>query len=154
MDEKLKINTDGKVSSNLVEKVTDSCKKAEQVINTITNTLISNEKIRKIVLKIVNKITNKEKEEIKLYEKNQLIAVLKEITALFEETDELWINLQGKDRQKRIENNTQQAPEGIQYRNLGKQERQIFSKLKKRFCSGRKAFGIHEANTLSKVCVK
>ena len=36
-----------------------------------------------------------------------------------------------------------QAPEGIEYRNLGTQESQIFSKLKKRFCSGRKAFGIH-----------
>jgi len=47
------------------------------------------EKFRKIVLKIGDKITNKEKEEIKLYEKNQLVAGLKEITALFEETDGL-----------------------------------------------------------------
>ena len=46
-----------------------------------------------------------------------------------------------------------QAPEGIEYRNLGTQESQIFSKLKKRFCSGRKAFGLHGANALSKVCV-
>ena len=61
------------------------------------------EKFRKIVLKIGDKITNKEKEEIKLYEKNQLVAGLKEITALFEETDGLQINLQGRDRQKRIE---------------------------------------------------
>ena len=328
LDEKLKINADGKVSSNLIEKiietvpVTDSYRKAEQVIDTITNTSISHEKIRRIVLKIGDKITNKEKEEIKLYEKNQLIAGLKEITALFEETDGLWINLQGKDRQKRIENNKQQAkirnkefnpkmkvktelklhvmyegwkkddirhslvnkqyiagimkpkeiaklrdarvfrqydeskikirvtngdgakwtkgttskggiyqkdqfhimqeivrdvpkeyrniivelinkkefnkiqeainglkyalngeyqaikklnrlesylssdleryqdilevpnpPKGIEYRNMGTQESQIFSKLKKRFCSGRKAFGIHGANSLSKVCV-
>ena len=77
LDEKLKINAEGKVSSNLVEKV----------IDTTTNTSISHEKIRKIVLKIGDKITNKEKEEIKLYEKNQLVAGLKEITALFEETD-------------------------------------------------------------------
>ena len=28
-----------------------------------------------------------------------------------------------------------------------------FSKLKKRFCSGRKAFGIHGANALSRICV-
>ena len=40
-----------------------------------------------------------------------------------------------------------------EYRNMGTQESQIFSKLKKRFCSGRKAFGIHGANALSKVCV-
>ena len=46
-----------------------------------------------------------------------------------------------------------EAPEGIEYRNMGTQESQIFSKLKKRFCSGRKAFGIHGANALSKVCV-
>ena len=39
LDEKLKINAEGKVSSNLVEKV----------IDTTTNTSISNEKIRKIV---------------------------------------------------------------------------------------------------------
>ena len=46
-----------------------------------------------------------------------------------------------------------EAPEGIEYRNMGTQESQIFSKLKKRFCSGRKAFGIRGANALSKICV-
>ena len=46
-----------------------------------------------------------------------------------------------------------EIPEGIEYRNMGTQESQIFSKLKKRFCSGRKSFGIHGANALSKICV-
>ena len=41
----------------------------------------------------------------------------------------------------------------IEYRNMGTQESQIFSKLKKRFCSGRKAFWIRGANALSKICV-
>ena len=36
---------------------------------------------------------------------------------------------------------------------MGTQESQIFSKLKKRFCSGRKAFSAHGANALAKVCV-
>ena len=36
---------------------------------------------------------------------------------------------------------------------MGTQESQIFSKLKKRFCSGRKAFGKHRANALAKICV-
>lgn len=36
---------------------------------------------------------------------------------------------------------------------MGTQESQIFSKLKKRFCSGRKAFSEHGANALAKVCV-
>ena len=46
-----------------------------------------------------------------------------------------------------------EAPEGIEYRNMGTQESQIFSKLKKRFCSGRKAFSKHGANSLAKICV-
>lgn len=46
-----------------------------------------------------------------------------------------------------------EAPEGIEYRNVGTQESQIFSKLEKRFCSGRKAFSEHGANALAKVCV-
>ena len=328
LDEKLKISVEGKVSSNLVEKVvetvpiTDSYRKAEEVIDTTTNTSLCHEKIREIILKIGDKITNKEKEERKLFDKNQLVAGLKEVTALFEEADGLWINLQGKDRKERLEKNKKkaekenkefnpkmkiktelklhvmyegwkkddprhglvnkqyiagimkpkemaklrdarvfsqydeskiklrvvngdgakwtkgitvkegiyqkdqfhimqeiirdvpkeyrnifvelinkkefekikpaidglkyelggeyqgikklnrlesylsndleryqdlvevpEAPEGIEYRNMGTQESQIFSKLKKRFCSGRKAFGIHGANALSKVCL-
>lgn len=328
LDEKLKISVEGKVSSNLVEKVvetvpiTDSYRKAEEVIDTTTNTSLSHEKIRGMIVKIGDKIANKEKEERKLFDKKQIIAGLKEITALFEEADGLWINLQGKDRKEKLEKNKKkaekenkefnpkmkiktelklhvmyegwkkddprhalvnkqyiagimkpkemaklrdarvfreydvskiklrvvngdgakwtkgitvkggiyqkdqfhimqeiirdvpkeyrnifvelinkkefekikpaidalkyelggeyqgikklnrlesylsndleryqdlvavpEAPAGIEYRNMGTQESQIFSKLKKRFCSGRKAFGIHGANALSKVCV-
>ena len=328
LDEVLNISTEGKVSSNLAQKVietvpvTDSYRKAEKVIEGTTNTTLSHEKIRNIVVKIGERITNKEKEERKLFDKKQLIAGLKEVTALFEEADGLWINLQGKDRQEKLEKNKRkaerenkefnprmkiktelklhvmyegwkkddvrhsivnkqyiagimkpkeiaklrdarvftqydeskiklrvtngdgakwtkgitakggiyqkdqfhimqeivrdvpkeyrniltelinnkeynkiqsaidglkyelggeyqqvkklnklqsylsgdleryqdivevpEAPEGIEYRNMGTQESQIFSKLEKRFCSGRKAFSIHGANALSKVCV-
>lgn len=115
LDEKLHINVEGKVSSNLVEKVievvpiTDSYRKAETVINETTNTSLSHEKIRNIIVKIGDKITNKEKEERKIFDKNQLIAGLKEITALFEEADGIWINLQGKDRKERLEKNKKKA---------------------------------------------
>ena len=328
LDEKLHINVEGKVSENLIEKaveivpITDSYRKAETVIKETTNATLSFEAIRTLIVKVGDKITKKEKEERKLLDKKQLIAGLKEITALFEETDGIWINLQGKDRQKRLEKqkekckkenkefnprmkvktelklhvmyegwkkdaprhalvnkqymagimkpkeirklrdarvyqqykeesikmrvtngdgakwtkgitvaggfyqkdqfhimqeivrdvpkeyrdiikelvNTKQynkiqsvieglkyevggeykavkklnklqsylsngleryqdvvevpeAPEGIEYRNMGTQESQIFSKLKKRFCSGRKAFSEHGANALAKVCV-
>lgn len=40
-------------------------------------------KLEILVLKIGGKISNKEKEERKLFDKNQLIAGLKEVTALF-----------------------------------------------------------------------
>lgn len=45
------------------------------------------------------------------------------------------------------------APKGIEYRNMGTQESQIFTFLKVRFCSGRKSFSIKGANALAKVCV-
>lgn len=328
LDEKLHINAEGNISSNLVEKVievvpiTDSYRKAETVIDETTNTSLSHEKLRKIIIKVGDKITSREKEERKLFDKGKLVAGLKEVTALFEEADGLWINLQGKDRKEKLEENKKkaekenkefnpkmkiktelklhvmyegwkkddprhslvnkqyiagimkpkeiaklrdarvfsqydvekiklrvtngdgaawtkgitakggfyqkdefhiqqeivrdvpkeyrniieelvetkqykkiqqaieglkyelngeykkvkklntlqsylskdleryqdvlevpEAPEGIEYRNMGTQESQIFSKLKKRFCSGRKAFGKHGANALAKVCV-
>lgn len=115
IDEVLNISTEGKVSSNLVEKVietvpiTDSYRKAETVIEETTNTSLSHEKIRNIIVKIGEKITSKEKEERKLFDKKQLIAGLKEVTALFEEADGLWINLQGKDRKERLEKNKKKA---------------------------------------------
>ena len=115
LDEKLKISGNGKVSSNLVEKVvevvpiTDSYRKSETVIEETTNTTISHEKIRKIIVDIGEKITKKEKEESKLLDKGQLIAGLKEVTALFEEADGIWINLQGKDRKEKLEKNKEKA---------------------------------------------
>lgn len=115
LDEKLKINAEGNVSSNLVEKVvevvpiTDSYRKAETVIEETTNITLSHEKIRNIIVKIGNKITSKEKEERKIYEKGQMIEGQKETTALFEEADGIWINLQGKDREERLEQNKKKA---------------------------------------------
>lgn len=109
LDEKLHINVNGKVSENLIEKVveivpiTDAYRKAETVLTETTNARLSFEWIRKLTLDVGDKITTREKEERKLLNKRQLIAGLKQITALFEEADGLWINLQGKDRKKRLE---------------------------------------------------
>ena len=109
LDEKMHINADGKVSENMIEKIveivpiTDSYRKAETVIKETTNATLSFEWIRKLTLAVGDKISRREKEERKLMSKGQLVAGLKEITALFEEADGLWINLQGKDRKKRLD---------------------------------------------------
>ena len=108
LDEKLHINKKGNISENLVEKIievvpiTDSYRKAEEVIKETTNATLSFEWIRKITLDVGDKIAEREREERKLMKKGQLLAGLKQITALFEEADGLWINLQGKDREKRL----------------------------------------------------
>ena len=109
LDEIMHINCEGKVSQNLLEKVieivpiTDSYRKAETVIKETTNSVLSFEWIRKLTLDVGDKISRREREEIKLMKKGQLISGLKQITALFEEADGLWINLQGKDRKERLE---------------------------------------------------
>lgn len=109
LDEEIGIKTEGKVSENMIEKVveivpiTDSYRKAETVIKDTTNATLSFEAIRTIIMKIGNKIMSKEKEERKLLDKGQLVEGLKEIEALFEEADGIWINLQGKDREERLE---------------------------------------------------
>ena len=111
LDEKMHINTEGKASENLIEKIvetvpiTDSYRKAETVLKETTNATLSFEWIRNIVVRLGDKITKKEKEERKMLDKGQLVAGLKQITALFEEADGLWINLQGKDRKERLEKN-------------------------------------------------
>ena len=115
LDEKLHINTEGKASENLIEKIvetvpiTDSYRKAETVLKETTNATLSFEWIRNIVVKIGDKITKKEKEERKMLDKGQLVEGLKEIIALFEEADGLWINLQGKDRKERLEKNKKKS---------------------------------------------
>ena len=115
LDEKLHINTEGKASENLIEKIvetvpiTDSYRKAETVLKETTNATLSFEWIRNIVIKLGDKITKKEKEERKMLDKGQLVAGLKQITALFEEADGLWINLQGKDRKERLEKNKEKC---------------------------------------------
>ena len=109
LDEMMHINVEGKVSENLIEKVieivpiTDSYRKAETILTETTNSILSFEWIRNLVVKVGDKISAREKEERRLLDKGQLVAGLKQITALFEEADGIWINLQGKDRQKRLE---------------------------------------------------
>ncbi len=70
LDEKMHINTKGKVSENIVEKIveivpiTDSYRKAEKVIKETTNATLSFEAIRTIIMQIRDKITSKEKEDL------------------------------------------------------------------------------------------
>ena len=109
LDEVMKISGIGKISQNLAETVmevavnTPSYRKAEANIEAMTNCSISHEGIRNKVIEIGNKIGKREKEEVLYMKKNQLVKGLKEIAALFEEADGIWINLQGKDRNKRLE---------------------------------------------------
>lgn len=124
LDEKLKLYKFGKISSNLVDKIlnmvveTNSYRDAAtQLMQCFPNLSISHETVRDIIIKSGIKIIEKENEEIKLYEENKLEAGKKEIPALFEEADGLWINLQGKDRRDQIEKYKEKCEkEGKEYK--------------------------------------
>ena len=109
LDETLNIAVEGKISQNLAETALEvvvnstSYRKAAENLNRSTNETISHEALRNLTVSIGNKIEQKENEEVKLMRKNQLVKGTKEIPALFEETDGLWINLQGKDREIALE---------------------------------------------------
>ena len=109
LDETLHIAVEGKISQNLAETALEvvvnstSYRKAAENLNSSTNETISHEALRNLAVSIGGKIEKREKEEIRLMKRNQLIKGTKEIPALFEETDGLWINLQWKDRALALE---------------------------------------------------
>ncbi len=111
LDEEMNIEKIGDISSNLAEKSletivnTTSYRKAAEEISEKTNQRISHEALRTLVIKAGEKIEKREKEEIKLKKENKLVSDKKEVSVLFEEADGLWINLQGKDREKQKEKN-------------------------------------------------
>lgn len=109
LDQETEIQCFGKISSNLAEKMlqtvvdTISYRKSAEEIRNLTNETISHEGLRDLVYKIGKDIEQKEKELIKLHKQEKLFQGRKEIPALFEEADGLWVNLQGKDRKEQIE---------------------------------------------------
>ena len=108
LDEVLKINTTYSFSQNITEKVleavadTTSYRKAAEVIAGTTGETISHEMARKITIRTGEKIEQKEKELVELHKEEKLISQAKVVSALFEEADGLWINLQGRDRKEQI----------------------------------------------------
>lgn len=80
-----------------------SYRNASKKIQEYTNETISHEAVRDVVFKAGEIMEKNEDEEISGYAKNQLVQGKKEVKALFEEADGLWINLQGKDRNEQLE---------------------------------------------------
>jgi len=103
LDEYLKMNkTIGQMSVNLVEKIIEnatnmSYRKTAHNITELTGQDISHQAAWDVVQKMGEKIQEQEKQKIKAYEKGKLKGK-REVKVLFEESDGLYINMQGKDR--------------------------------------------------------
>jgi len=105
LDEYLKMDTVGHISTNLVEKiinlaVDESYRKTADKVTEMTNQSISHSAAWNIVQTLGEKINEKEKREIKLNKEDKLQGE-KETKVLFEEMDGIWINMQGKDRKSK-----------------------------------------------------
>lgn len=105
LDEQLKICAIKKVSSNVVEKIIDIAKSnsyrdTAKILEETTGVQLSFETIRNIILEVGKKIEEREKRLVELKNKDQLVQGEREVVALFEKTDGLFINLQGKDREE------------------------------------------------------
>ena len=126
LDQKLKIFESGLFSQNMTDLMvnamlnTGAYRKAAEEVSTSTNQSASHEAIRKAIIVNGEKLSKKEDMLIELDEQEKIESENKEISVLFEESDGKWINLQGKDRQKRIE----------QYKKKAEKEGKKFKKPK------------------------
>jgi len=105
LDEYLKMDTVGHISTNLVEKiinlaVDESYRKTADKVTKMTNQSLSHTAAWNIVQILGEKIEEKEKREIEL-NKEEKLEGKKETKVLFEEMDGIWINMQGKDRKSK-----------------------------------------------------
>lgn len=105
LDEYLQMDTIGHISSTLVEKIVDnvtnvSYRNTSSNIEELTNQKISYAAVWDVVQKLGSKIEEKEERKILLNKKGKLNG-LKEVGALFQEQDGIWLNMQRKDKPKR-----------------------------------------------------
>jgi len=105
LDEALGFESIGTISPNLVEKIIElSCHKSyrqvAQTIKELTNQTISHQAVWDIIQTVGQRQREAEAQLIKAYRNNELCGD-REVSLLFEESDGLWIPMQGKSRPKR-----------------------------------------------------
>lgn len=104
LDEFLNFDTIGLVSSNLAEKVVEnacvcSFKNTAKNVSELTGQSISHGGAWNIVQKLGEKVADIEVSQTNLYKQNKLMGE-KEVKLLFEESDGVFLKMQGKDRKK------------------------------------------------------
>lgn len=104
LDEYLKMDTIGAISSNLAEKIAEnasitSFRNTSKNVTEMMGQSISHTGAWKVVQRLGAKLGKEEERLIQAREQNQL-SPQKEVKVLFEEADGVYINIQGKDRPK------------------------------------------------------
>jgi hypothetical protein len=105
LDENLKMNRVGLVSENCVELMVSSItemsyRNCANKVSDMTGLPISHTGVWNIIQTLGEKLENDERELVAA-NKKQKVKGEKEVPVLFEEADGVWLDLQGKDREKR-----------------------------------------------------
>ena len=105
LDQYLKNETVGHVSTNLAEKIVEraleeSYRKTAQAMESTTNANLSHTTAWNVIQKVGGKLKEKEQHLIDKYEHGKLNGD-REVDVLFQEADGVWLSMQGKDRPKK-----------------------------------------------------
>lgn len=104
LDQYLKSDTIGHVSTNLVEKIIEraleeSYRKTAQAMESTTNMGLSHTTAWNVIQKAGAKLKGKEEQLVNKYERGVLKGE-REVDVLFQEADGVWLSMQGKSRPK------------------------------------------------------
>jgi hypothetical protein len=127
LDEAINLDTIGKMSSNLVHRITEtvtecSYRATSEIVSSMTGQSISHGGAWNIVQNIGEKIREKDEAHAKLA-KIFPDRGKKEVKALHEEFDGVWVNMQGKDRPKKGRKSEMKLAvcyEGMEYKGTDK----------------------------------
>lgn len=105
LDKNLRLNRIGLISENFVEQLVSSItemsyRNCAEKMSEATGLPISHTGVWNVIQALGEKLENDEKELVEA-DKHEQIRGSKEVPVLFEEADGVWLNLQGKDREKR-----------------------------------------------------
>ena len=118
LDEALGLETIGKISPNLVEKMLSQIcempyREVSNAVTSLTNQTISHQAIWDVVQTVGEKQADAEKQLVRLHEEDKLSGE-REVSALFEEADGIWLSMQGKSR-KRSSKGRKELKVGVVY---------------------------------------
>ena len=151
LDEEMKMNRVGLFSENMANLIIKECinepyNKAAASVSAATGNYISSVGAWKLVQEVGRNIEADENLNIQDMDRG-INKGAKQTSVLFQETDGVYLKMQGKDRKK----SGAEASEGVEYRNMGVQENQNCTLLTMRMKHRRMTWSVAGANNLAKV---
>lgn len=138
LDEEIGLDTVGKISTNLAEKIVEnvslvSYRNAAKNVTELTGQTISHGGAWNIVQKLGEKIKEDEEEQIQALKENK-IKGKKTRKIIFEEADGVWLNIQGEDKPKKGKKREMKV--AVAYEGWKKVGKERYELVNKTLCAG------------------